>query len=446
MLNLSEEPAPIRTDQSYCHDLSEVAKRSHKTQDSDRSFRGVKGPCQLGNLNYFSAAISSVADYMHCILGIVKKHMELILDPCRKKMWVNMTDDIGMDHLIAAIDQRIVQIQSNTSVIRELRLLKDIALWKASEFRSWLLFYFIACLKGFLKDKYLVHLALLSKATNLLLQKTVTHYHIECALKLFKIYSFFFQKYFGEENMVYNIHLLSHIPEGVLKFGPIVGHNSFLYEAKNRFILQLCKSPYFVSYQVARKFLIYQSLPFLCSRMVHCKQALTFCDKILNYKKLVRYNHANDSNCVLLGKPIMYKLLEEDIEKIYPVLLQRTPDYCFMYERMFYRKKRYTTAQYGGGKQNNDAYVFLECGQCAKILRIVKFHVSNRVLLFVEKVNISRKPILKTDFVTFDTVKTAITTSNRLFVNIEKLDKPCFIIKVNTDHYVSDIPYGCTVE
>jgi len=80
--------------------------------------------------------------------------------------------------------------------------------------------------------------------------------------------------------MVYNIHLLLHICEGVLNWGPLWTHNSFLYEGQNRYLMQLYHSPSNVVLQIARKFLIYTSIPYLCSKLVLSQHAIEFSEKI----------------------------------------------------------------------------------------------------------------------------------------------------------------------
>jgi len=244
---IPELPAPPRTDDSWSEDLQQVysKKIDPLVAEKDKHHRGVKGASMLLNLKYFSIS-HVVVDYMHAVLlGAVKHHMELILDSTRDKIWVGLGKNrIGRQHIIAANDNRIARIQSNTSIIRELRPLKDFKYWKASEMRSWLLFYCIPCLIGILKPKYVIHLAMLSQATFLLLQKKVTKEEIEEAKRLFVTYTFYFQIYFGEENMRYCIHLLSHIDQCVYSFGPMWTHSRLPYESKNKYIIEFAKAPF----------------------------------------------------------------------------------------------------------------------------------------------------------------------------------------------------------
>ncbi|KAE8737236.1 hypothetical protein FOCC_FOCC017303 [Frankliniella occidentalis] len=447
LIDLTQPPAPLRTLDSYKLDLVEVEARKHEIQEKNRAYRGVRGNCVLNRLHYFDITESCPVDYFHCVLiGVTKRHMELLLGGGYKSYFNNMKKQDAMDNLIASIDEGILKIQSTTSVIRDLRPLKDIAHWKASEYRSWLLFYCIVCLKGFLKEKHLEHLAMLSRAANLLLQKTVTRRDIETALGLFKLYSFYFQESFTERNMVYNIHLLSHIPKCVLSFGPLWTHNSFSYESKNGDILQLVKSPHHVPLQVARKFLMYQSLPIVCSALARGKETVLFCDKLLNYKHLVKYDRASDNNCVLLGKPTLKSLSQNDFEKLSRLVECGSTSQCLMYDRMYFKKKKYSTASYGQGKKNNDSYAFLDSGECVKILHIIKYPVGNRVLLNCELIRIVGTPVVEIPDTRFDHVVRAVDSGDKVLLNVERLDKPCCRIQLRSKQYIAKIAYACTIE
>lgn len=122
-----------------------------------------------------------------------------------------MTDSITLKNVSDTIDSRLLSIQPPTGITRSPRSIKHCCKWKASEWRSWLLFYCIPCLQGLLKDKYLAHLAVLSQASNILLQHSVSRTEIEEAYDLFIRYCYYFQKYFEPKHTIYNLHLLTHV-------------------------------------------------------------------------------------------------------------------------------------------------------------------------------------------------------------------------------------------
>ncbi|KAM0735793.1 hypothetical protein ACS0PU_009754 [Formica fusca] len=180
--------APERTTNSTIKDIEKTYEKRNERDERKRYVKGVKGPTALLQLHFFNLIAGFVPDYMHCILlGVIRLHTELLFDSTRKKFWKNMrnNDEIAIKHLISAIDEHFINICALTSITRSVRSLSQISIWKASEWRSWLIFYCIPCLKGFFKKKYLKHLAMLSKATNMLLQKSVTKANVVQAHELF---------------------------------------------------------------------------------------------------------------------------------------------------------------------------------------------------------------------------------------------------------------------
>lgn len=140
---------------------------------------------------------------------------------------------------------------------------------------------------------------MLSKATNILLQKSVTKKDIIQAHKLFLTYIFLFNKYFDVTSMVLNVHLLIHIAQSVLNWGPLWTHNAFAYEGQNRHLLQLLQSPNKVVKQIARKFLIFSDFSILCNKSISTKSVITFCENVLQ-KKLQHFIRCE--GVILLGK------------------------------------------------------------------------------------------------------------------------------------------------
>lgn len=446
MRYILSDPSDMRTDESLKEDLLEVFQRRHNTKESERVFRGVKGSCNLLLVKYFSITYSLIVDYMHAILlGAVKTHLELSLESTRKKMWVGMNDSIGVEHLIDKIDERILAMQSNSSVIRELRSLKDRKIWRASEYRLWLLFYCIPCLSGYLKPKYLLHWFMLSKATFILLQRSVTVEEVNEAHRLLMMYTFYFQKYFKEEHMLYNIHLLSHVAKGVLDFGPIWGHSSFPHESENRYLLQLCKSPFSVALQVARKFLIYQTLPSLGSSMEICSKTVAFSERVMNYKKLTLiYERTTSRNCVLLGKATAYS--SQELSQLMSEFISPSDSFdCVAYQRMIFCRKKFATSSYCVGKDNNDSCAFLHDGTCVIIHNILLL-LSGKVILRVQTMKFERFFLQNNEVGRRTHLHKVLGFGEFKCISLESIAEPCLQMKTSDTIYISKIPFGSTVE
>ncbi|KAK3913091.1 Titin-like protein [Frankliniella fusca] len=437
---ITEEPAEARTEESYWVDIHSVQA---KPNTIDRAHRGVKGTCNLFSLKYFSIFHSLVVDYMHnVLLGVTKRHTDLIFQASYKKMWIDVRENnIGVGTLKAIIDDRIDSFQSSTGIIRDLRGISHLGLWRASEWRLWLLFYFVTCLKGLLKEKYLLHFALLSKAINLLLKRSVSEAEITLAHRMLMCYSYYFQKYFGEANMVYNIHLLSHIGQCVYNFGPIWGHSSFPFESANRHLLQLCKNPNSVALEISRKFVVFQSLPSLTLTLNCSDIVINFSESILNYRKLNKCHRAANNKCILLGMPHCQAIPSTSRQ-----LVGSTSENCFVYERMIYKNNRFTTVQYSKELNTNDSFVYLKSGACVAIHKIIKIPDGNRVMCLVQTVVSETNCLLQNSVVKYDCIAKVLKFDGYYFVRLEEIEEPCLFIDIKGAKYVARIPYGCTVE
>ena len=219
-------------------DVSKVLENQAENTEQKRRHKGVKGPSPLLWLTYFNLIAGFVPDSV--VQGVVKLHMALLFESTRKKFWIGMTDRIAMSYVVNALDKRLLTLSPPAIVTRSPRSLNERALWKASKWRGWLGMYCLPCSKGLLIKKYVVHSSMLSTATCILLQKSISKEQLKIAESLLTRYVIYFQKYFGKENMVYNTDLLTHITRGVSNWGPLWTHNCFLYEGKNRHMLQMC--------------------------------------------------------------------------------------------------------------------------------------------------------------------------------------------------------------
>ena len=366
-------PAPLRTAESTKLDCVQAHYRARAPIPADRVYRGVKGPSAVMGLNYFELIRGFAVNSMHAIfLGMIKMHMELLFEPFRNKFWINKTT--GVQERQRLIDERVLKINPPSGITRNTRPISSYKLWKASEWRSWLLFYCIPCLEGFLKHKHLVHLAQLSKATCLLLQMSVSRADIAESRHLFTNYAQSFQTYFDVEHKhtIYNVHLLKHVPTCVEDFGPLWTLDSFPYEGQNRHVLQLLTGYNHAAYQVSRRFFIFVSLPRLCRDFVTTEIATKFAETILS-RNFQRYTKCGQ--CVLTGK------LESRLSPELSVIVQNyaaIPAHVSVemqcYNRVLFNGMRLTTASLVGNKQNNDSFVFLK-GRDRHALRIT--HIVN---------------------------------------------------------------------
>ncbi|KAK3920205.1 LOW QUALITY PROTEIN: E3 SUMO-protein ligase ZBED1 [Frankliniella fusca] len=299
-----------RTKVSLEEDLKKAAPRLLEVDEKKRHYKGIKGPSCLMGLNYFDLCRGVVVDYMHCVLlGVIRSHMTLLFSKKFKTYWELGGTVVGMEDIIKSVDERLLQIKPPKSITRTPESFKRLSSQRASQWRSFVLFYLIVCTTGLLKEEYVNHLSLLSTAMYTLLQKSITVSQVKEAHDLLTCYQMRYQEYFGAENMVYNIHLLSHLCKGVLRFGPLWGHNAFPFEGQNRYILQMRTSPFNVVKQVSRRYMLNRSFPSLCVKLSSGDRAIDFCEDTLERQlKCFVYN----AECVLVGKGNAVLLTDEE--------------------------------------------------------------------------------------------------------------------------------------
>ena len=111
--------------------------------------------------------------------------------------------------------------------------------FKATELQSWLLYYSIPCVKGFLGDEYMENLACLANAVYILLGDEITQSGLEKAADLLNQFYSSFQRLYGNGSCGLNVHNTSlHLPECVKMWGPIWCWSCFPFEDANSMLLQ----------------------------------------------------------------------------------------------------------------------------------------------------------------------------------------------------------------
>lgn len=253
---------------------------------------GVKGVSALLNLKYFDLADGMSPDSMHCVfLGVTEQYTDLILGNANSPYYVGSPSDLKM------IDTRLLSIKPPKTVTRTPRSLKVRSSWKASEWRSWLLYYSIICLSGILPLKYLKNFSKLVCGIEILLRDSINKKMLFLANKLLTEFLIEFQEIFGQEQMTYNMHLLLHLPKSVLNLGPLNVHDAFSFENENRLLLNMKKSPTCIAVQIAKRHQFYKCIPLFSTYFNIGSRVLEFQENFENRIKAF----INVDNTVVLG-------------------------------------------------------------------------------------------------------------------------------------------------
>jgi len=140
---------------------------------------------------------------------------------------------------VDAVDKLLLSIKVPTWVTRRPRTIAHhLSYWKASEVRSWILYYSLPLLAGVLPQVYLDHWALLVCGFWLVLQGSISKDDLTLTRWLFQNYVHNLGLLYGAHHCTMNAHNLLHLADTVEKVGPLWANSCFSFEAENAMLNQ----------------------------------------------------------------------------------------------------------------------------------------------------------------------------------------------------------------
>ena len=134
---------------------------------------GIKGLSVLNYFTYYDVIQGTTIDYMHCVLqGACKLLLNLWFSPAYAGNIFSVSSEID------TVNKRLLEIKPPDLITWVPRSLEDRRFWKASELRSWLLFYSFPCLFGIFAEECFQHLACFVEALWLMLQDSITEHDL----------------------------------------------------------------------------------------------------------------------------------------------------------------------------------------------------------------------------------------------------------------------------
>lgn len=262
----SADEIEIRTYQSFLDAYDNV--RRHRN-DENYADHGVYAISPAIAFEHFDLAHSFGIDYMHCILlGVAKRTHEIWLNPSLHH------DSHLSKNLQDELNQRICSIKPCQFISRLPRSLENRRSFKASEYRSLLLYYLPVCLRGILKKKYLDHFNLLSSSIYKLLGTNITSDDLNAIEENLKTFVEQYEELYGKNNMKMNVHLILHLTSSVKYLGPLWSISMFAFESNNAMFGQCVKGNTDIIAQITTKYVISKS-----NQKNHlCKKKTEICD------------------------------------------------------------------------------------------------------------------------------------------------------------------------
>lgn len=241
--------------------------------------KGVRGLSVLWNLLFFDLVFGFTVDYLHSVLLGVARHVT--------GLWFDSTSSKELYYIglrIEDVDKKLLNIKPPICISRRPRSLSERCHWKGNEWRSWLLFYSLPCLKGILPSRYLRHHCLLVSAVHLLLQDNISRQDLTDATYYLGSYCVQFGVLYGKSMVFFNVHLLLHLGKCVFLYGPVFCFSAFSFESTNGRLVQLVKGSRGVLSQIADKYTKCKMIPTLLNFYHVGENTLSFCQDLLCFR------------------------------------------------------------------------------------------------------------------------------------------------------------------
>ena len=242
---------------SACEVLHD-AKTAEKLRESKKNetIHGIKGHSVLSSLPHFDIVNSVALDYMHQILlGITRSLMKCwFASENHKEAWYCGTKK-------DMVDSRILQIAPPSYIQRSPRSISTMPHWKATEYRNFLLYYIVPCLRGILPDIYLQHAVLLAVGTYLCCKSSISQQDLseshECFSKFVKLMPILYKKVF----MTLNVHTLLHETHIIKLLGSLHENSNFDFEDLMGNAKSCIHGPQYMHKQIANNLLLQTHMP-----------------------------------------------------------------------------------------------------------------------------------------------------------------------------------------
>lgn len=214
--------AQLRTDDSF----GEQADENHHV-----------GISPLTKLNVGLVSLFAI-DYIHAVcLGVMKKLLN---------SWIGGCLNVRLpSRIVSAISNHMLSLRNciPVEINRRPRSLSDLPQWKATEFRTFLLYIGPIVLKN-IDIAVFEHFLLLHSSISILGNpKFIEHFGTNFTKNLLHTFVAHCKELYGLEYFVYNIHILIHLSDDVKNFGPLDSFSAFPFENYLGQIKKLIKSP-----------------------------------------------------------------------------------------------------------------------------------------------------------------------------------------------------------
>lgn len=332
------------------------------------------------------------------------------------------------------LNDRLCSISPPSELCRLPRTLELYKVWKAMEWKSWLLYYSVPCLKGLLPSEHLSHWSRLVSSIYILLQDSISSMELSIARRLLYEFVNSVQALYQKQEMTFNVHLLLHTVDSVKNWGPLWAHSTFVFEAMNHMVQKFAKCSNGLALQIARGYLLSSSLRFMELSSPISKVATDYATKILSYRRM-KSSFAADCFTVL-GKALPVPTQELD-----SLVQYFSNDYSSISFELFRKARRVVfksltlTSTEWLSKTCDNSKVYLSSGDYGEVQGIY-FDGSGTCILCVHMF------VVKT-MAHVEHLKEIVKRRNVIYVDVNAVASKCVYMVVGSKKYVARLSNIC---
>lgn len=417
------------------HRDAQQAMNNLEQRKTGYSVNGVKGPSWLTFFPNFNIVKGISIDYMHGVLLGVQK---LLL-----RLWFSSefkSKDFNFHGHVHIVDYRLNNLKPTLDISRLPRSIEtDLKYWKASEYRSFLLYFGAPVMYGILDNNRFNHYLQLVNGICILLKFGSTEKEVSEAEAMLFNFCADFECLYEKCFMTLNIHQLVHLADSVRALGPLYTHSCFSFEDKNGFLLKMIQGTQNIDSQIVTGVSFVQKIPELKQRFLENTVEGSKLEKLLNAiesPNLLIRGEMIERGVYILGGVKLRDLIEDEYTKLCDFLGYAPVNEKF---RTFKRIDFFNYIIYGlhykrMTKRDNSSVMYMDgndvCFGRVRFFLLVTVHDKTTVLALTEKLeslhyseNLHVLKVQKTDEFHYIPIKT--------------IKEGCMFLEVQSNHDIT---------
>ncbi|KAK3911659.1 Halomucin [Frankliniella fusca] len=319
--------------------------------------KGIKGFTVVRDIPFLDLSTCVLAEYMHSVLcGVVKQICSLWF--FEKGPWY-----IG-DHLTEINNFIDKEIHPPDFVSRIPRSFEHFSLFKANEFRTYLLYFSLIIVAPYLKDQYHQHWMLFVQAIFMLLKDSISQSDLQEAEVLLRLFVRDLGSLYGNKQYVYNCHQVLHLCLYVSRWGCLWSNSACSFEGMNGILADMIHGSKNEGKELLNQLPLAQGNQMLKNKIV--KDA----------KK--------KSGLSVLGKALTHTLTESELKGLQDLNVNMQ---CLeFYGRIEVGREIFSCKINDKSFRRRNSYVEIECGGRTKYGRIIVFCKSGNTIFCIVSV------------------------------------------------------------